>query len=271
MMIADLAISPLAIADISVDGVLAEIARARLQDYANKPLETAITNQQNRPDFTATLAQKGLSLIAEIKRASPSQGLIAAIDPLTTAKIYKQAGVKAISILTEERYFQGNLNHLITVANEIELPLLRKDFTVHPYQLFEAKNAGASAVLLIVALLKEHTKAYLELAKQLSLTALVEVHNKEELDIALAAGANVIGVNNRDLKTLTINLNNAPELMNYAKDKGFKGLLIAESGYSKAEELYPLTDLADAVLIGTSIAGSKDLAKTIKNLTVAVN
>ncbi len=254
---------------IDTNSVLGKIARARAIDYANKPLVQEITAQK-RPSFTKAIAQDGLSLIAEIKRASPSKGEIANLDPIQAAKAYQRGGARALSVLTEKRYFQGELSHLIAVANEINLPLLRKDFIVHPLQLFEAKNAGASAVLLIVAVLKNHTKAYLALAKQLSLAALVEVHDEAELAVALEAGADLIGVNNRDLKTLTIDLNNVPRLISYARAKGFKGLLVAESGYSRAEELHSLVDFADAVLIGTSIAGSGDLEGSIKEMFIGI-
>ncbi len=263
--------TPLSLYDINVDGTLGNIAKERILDYANKPLEQEITILHKRPSFTKALAQKDLSIIAEIKRASPSKGAIADLDPVKTAKAYERGGARAISVLTEERHFQGKLSHLTDVANEAALPLLRKDFTIHPLQLFEAKNAGASAILLIVAVLQKYTRAYLELAKELALAALVEVHNEEELEIALSAGADLIGINNRNLKTLTINLNNAPKLISYARGKGFKGLLVAESGYSKAEELSFLTGLADAVLIGTSIASSDDVEKAIRKLLIEVS
>ncbi len=258
--------SPLTPADISVGGTLGQIAREQAIDYTNKPLAQEVTIEKERPSFTKALSQKDLSIIAEIKRASPSKGNIANLDPVKAAKAYQRGGAKAISILTEPRHFQGKLSYLTDVANEVSLPLLRKDFTVHPLQLFEAKNAGASAVLLIVAVLQNHTRAYLELAQKLALAALVEVHDEIELQIALEAGVDLLGINNRDLKTLTIDLNNAPRLISFARAKGFKGLLVAESGYSKAEELQPLIGLADAVLIGTSIAGSGDLEGSLRKL-----
>ena len=262
---------PLDIDAITIDGILGDIAKERALDYANKPLKQEITTKHKRPSFNKALAQKDLSIIAEVKRASPSKGVIANLDPAKTAKSYERGGAKAISVLTEERHFQGKLSHLINVANEVTLPILRKDFTVHPLQLFEAKNAGASAVLLIVAVLQKHTRTYLDLARKLALDALVEVHNEEELEIAMAAGADLIGINNRNLKTLAINLNNAPKLISYARSKSFKGLLVAESGYSKAEELNSLIGLADGVLIGTSIAGSGNIEKAIRKLLLDVS
>ena len=152
------------------------------------------------------------------------------------------------------------------VAAGVALPLLRKDFTVHPAQLLEAKQAGASAALLIVAVLGEHTAAYLALAHTLGLDALVEVHSERELDTALESGAQLVGVNNRDLTTLQIDLQTAPRLMTLARNDGFEGLLVAESGYRSADELGPVLGLADAVLVGSSVAGSHDLGAAVRAL-----
>jgi indole-3-glycerol phosphate synthase len=144
--------------------------------------------------------------------------------------------------------------------------LLRKDFTVHPRQILEAKQSGASAVLLIVAALQNKTAEYLSYATSLGLDTLVEVHDETELDIAISAGSTIIGINNRDLRTLEIDLNNAPRLIQKAKAKNFQGILVAESGYSKREHLEGLVGLADAVLIGTSLAKSGDLQKALQQL-----
>ena len=219
------------------------------------------------PEFCRGVARrKALALIAEVKRSSPSQGAIADLEPVAAAKAYARGGAAALSILTEPRHFGGALEHLREVAKAVALPLLRKDFTVHPLQILEAKTAGASAVLLIVAVLGEATRAYREYAQSLGLDALVEVHDEAELATALQAGANIIGVNNRDLRTLAIDLDNAPLLIDKARAQGFGGLTVAESGYREAAELKTLQGVADAVLVGTSLAGSGDLAAAVRRL-----
>lgn len=249
----------------SVPGVLGKICRERLADYQNATLDDTFAVSR-RPKFADALKREGIAVIAEVKRSSPSQGKIADLNPVEAARAYEAGGAAALSILTEPRHFGGELAHLEQVASHIALPLLRKDFTVHPVQIVEAKRAGASAVLLIVAALQQKTKPYLDFAHALGLDVLVEVHDEAELDIALSAGSKIIGVNNRDLRTLEIDLNNAPRLISRAKDAGFAGVLVAESGYSKPEQLQSLTGLADAVLVGSSLAGSGDLTKALKQL-----
>jgi len=250
-----------------VRGVLGRIVAERVADY--DAVELSVPPQAPpRPSLTETLrADAGLSLIAEVKRRSPSLGAIADLDPVAAARAYARGGSAALSVLTEPRHFGGDLSHLERVAREVPLPLLRKDFTVHPAQLLEAKGAGASAVLLIVAALKEHTAAYLKLAAALGLDALVEVHGEGELELALASGADLIGVNNRDLKTLEIDLRTAPRLLRRARAAGFEGLLVAESGYRTPAELAGLRGLADAVLVGSSVAGSGDLEAAVRGLS----
>jgi len=176
-----------------------------------------------------------------------------------------------LSVLTETRHFGGDLEHLRAIAaSRPALPLLRKDFTVHPAQVDEALAAGASAVLLIVAVLGDATAAYLSYATALGLDALVEVHDDAELDVAMAAGAQVLGVNNRDLTSLKIDLATAPRLLQRARREGFSGVLVAESGYRTRDDLRAVEEWADAVLVGTSLAGSGDLAGALKALRGAV-
>jgi indole-3-glycerol phosphate synthase len=257
----------------SVPGVLGNICRERFADYQNAVTNTTFA-QSRRLSFVNALklddpGTKILAVIAEVKRASPSQGPIANLNPVDAAKAYEAGGAAALSILTEPRHFGGELGHLEQVAASVNLPLLRKDFTVHPVQIVEAKRAGASAVLLIVAATQQYTKAYLDFSHALGLDVLVEVHDEAELDIALEAGSKIIGVNNRDLRTLEINLSNAPKLIQRAKNAGFDGILVAESGYSKPEQLKELVGLADAVLVGTSLAGSGNLTTALQQLQKA--
>ena len=258
---------------VEVPGVLGDISRERAADYAQKYVQGYIRGEAldalesvSRPSFAAALSTEGLSLIAEVKRSSPSKGAIADLDPVAAAQAYERGGASALSILTEPRHFGGALEHLQRVSEGVSLPLLRKDFTVHPLQLFEAVSAGASAALLIVAVLGERTKAYLELAHSLGLDALVEVHDDAELGVALETGARIIGVNNRDLRTLHIDLDNAPGLIGQARAAGFTGLCVAESGYRHADELRSVQGLADAVLVGSSLAGSGELEAAVRRL-----
>ena len=226
-----------------VPGVLGEIARKRASEVAPYPLP----EPPSVPSFKEALLRPGLSVIAEVKRQSPSEGLIREVDPVEAA-------------------FVGSRLDLKRVREAVDLPLLRKDFVVDPFMLEEARAFGASAALLIVALLGELTGAYLEEARRLGLEALVEVHTERELEIALEAGAEVLGINNRDLATLHINLETAPRLGRLARKRGFGGVLVAESGYSRKEELKALEGLFDAVLIGTSLMRAPDLEAALREL-----
>lgn len=253
----------------TVPGTLGRITAERVAAYRDRDVEVVqldLTAFPHRPNFAEALRAPGLQIIAEVKRCSPSLGKVADLDPREAATAYAAGGAAALSILTEPNHFGGELAHLEQVAASVMLPLLRKDFTVHPAQLLEAKTSGASAVLLIVAVLKEHMADYLKLAYELGLNALVEVHDEAELETALHSGAGIIGVNNRDLKTLTIDLDTSPRLLKRARDAGFSGLLVAESGYSRAAELTSVQGLADAVLIGSSVAGSGDLRAAVQKL-----
>lgn len=256
----------------AVPGVLGRIAAERVAAYRDVAEPSGdLLDVAERESFADALRAPGVGIIAEVKRKSPSLGRVADLDPLTAAKAYEGGGAAALSILTEPNHFGGDLAHLEEVAAAVVLPLLRKDFTVHPAQLLEAKRAGASAVLLIVAVLKDYTEGYLTLAKTLGLDALVEVHDERELDTALASGAELIGVNNRDLTTLSIDLETAPRLMARARNAGFTGVLVAESGYTRAYELGSVHGLADAVLVGSSVSGALDLAAAVRELRLGLD
>lgn len=249
----------------SVPGVLGQIVRERAADYAGAPTDLG-PPRPRAGRFRAALAQPGLQLIAEVKRASPSQGAIAPLDPGQAARAYGAGGAAAISVLTEPRHFDGSPEALHAVREAVGLPVLRKDFVVHPRMLVEAADWGADAALLMVSVLGEDVGAYLDHAHHLGLDALVEVHDDREMEVALAAGAEVIGVNNRDLGTLKINLNNAPGLIRRAREAGFAGLLVAESGYATRQQVAALHGLADAVLVGSSLAGSANLEQAARDL-----
>ena len=208
--------------------------------------------------FEKALRAEGLSFICEIKKASPSQGIIAQDFPyLQIAKQYEAAGAAAISVLTEPYWFHGLDRYLTEINQEVSLPLLRKDFIVDSYQIYEAKIIGASAILLICALLNTDTlKNYLDIAHGLGLSALVEVHTEEEVRSALAAGARVIGVNNRNLKTFEVDINTSLRLRALVPEDL---LFISESGIKSPADVARLKEnKTDAVLIGESLMRSEN-------------
>ncbi len=250
-----------------VPGVLGEISRRRLREVEGLqvPAEPVLPSP---PLLSQALRLPGLSLIAEVKRKSPSQGEIAvALEAAEVARAYVAGGARAISVLTEPHYFAGSDQDLREVRAAVDVPVLRKDFTVHPVQVAEARALGASAVLLIVAVLGRLTASYLQLAEQAGLEALVEVHDEAELELALAAGARIIGVNNRNLVDLSIDRRTAPRLGHIARSAGFRGLLVAESGYNERAQLQELEGLFDGVLIGTSLARSHDWQTAVSQMT----
>jgi indole-3-glycerol phosphate synthase len=202
--------------------------------------------------------EKGFSLICEVKKASPSKGEIAKDFPyLEIAKEYEKGGAAAISVLTEPEYFKGNNGHLTEISSSVSIPVLRKDFTVDEYQIYEAKLIGADAVLLICALLDKDTlKEYISICNELGLSTLVEVHSEEEIKMALEAGARIIGVNNRNLQTFQVDFNHC---INLKKLIPPDIIFIAESGIQKAEDISALKAAgADGALIGETLMRSKD-------------
>ena len=207
-------------------------------------------------EFEKAIARPGLSFICEIKKASPSKGVIAENFPyMDIAREYEAAGASAISVLTEPDFFLGSDLYLSEISKQAKLPLLRKDFTIDPYQIYEAKTIGASAVLLICALLDAQTLAeYIGIAHSLGLSALVETHNESEVESALEAGARIIGVNNRDLKTFEVALETSVKLRKLVPSNI---LFVAESGIKTREDILMLGNV-DAVLIGEALMQSKD-------------
>ncbi len=208
--------------------------------------------------FLAALKRPGMSFICEIKKASPSKGVISEDFPyLDIAREYERAGVDAVSCLTEPKCFLGSDEIFQEVRGEISLPMLRKDFTVDEYQIYQAKLLGADAVLLICALLDAPTLArYLELAHDLGLCALVEAHDAGEICRAVQAGAGVIGVNNRNLKDFSVDFSNAARLRELVPSDR---IYVAESGVASPEDVAALKQLgADAVLMGEVLMRAKD-------------
>lgn len=221
-------------------------------------------------DFGAALrrADGRVALIAEVKRASPSRGLLARGEwrPAELARTYEANGASCVSALTDTRFFQGGLEDLVAVRAAIGLPVLRKDFTVHPYQVYEARAAGADAVLLIVAALDDAELSDLHgLALDLRLTALVETHDEAEVDRAVAAGARLIGVNNRDLRTFEMDLDTTRRCA--AALRG-TATLVSESGIFTPAHVAAVAAMgARAVLVGESIITSGDIAAQTRALS----
>ncbi len=253
-----------------VPGVLGRIVRQRLLDLeAEGPTSPWPYAFPEVPSFAEALARPGLTLIAEIKRRSPSAGALAPLDAAAAARAYARAGAGAVSVLTEPRFFGGRARDLVE-ARAAGLPLLRKDFVVHPSQIWQARALGASAVLLIVRVLGSLTEAYLREAAKAGLDALVEVHDEAELAVALEAGAEIVGINNRDLATLRVDLGVAPRLARRARALGYSGLLVAESGYAHPEQLAAVAPFVDAVLVGTSLVRGGDLEAGLSRLAGGV-
>lgn len=216
------------------------------------------------------LAQPGLQLIGEVKRASPSKGLIAAnFDYLKIAQDYAAAGVNAISVLTEPRYFKGQLSYLQAIAQTVSVPTLRKDFIVDASQIASARIAGASAVLLIVAILTPvQLQAFITLAHELNLSALVEVHTTAEIKQAVAAGARIIGINNRNLKDFSVNFATSCQLRQAVPAECY---VVAESGIQTATQAQQLAAAGfDAMLVGETLMRAPDKGQAVMQLRAGV-
>ena len=217
-------------------------------------------------DFAGALSGDVLSVIAELKKASPSRGLLRPdFRPPEIAKAYQQAGASALSVLTEEEFFQGSLDHLKAVRSAVRLPILRKDFIVDEYQVYESAAAAADALLLIVAALEDRSlKEFLALSERLHLAALVEVHTAEELERAVAAGAQIIGVNNRNLSTLEVSLETSFRLREKIPSEC---LCVSESGIKSGEDLERLARAGfNAVLIGEHLMLAGDPGEELTRL-----
>jgi indole-3-glycerol phosphate synthase len=220
------------------------------------------------PSFHEALeTPQRVRFIAEVKKASPSKGVLKAdLDPAKQAAIYAEAGVCAVSVVTEEDFFQGELGWIAKAGEASKLPVLRKDFVYDVFQVYETRASGASAILFIVAMLEyNELKDLIALARELKLEALVEVHDEVELGEALEAGASIIGINNRDLKTFNVDLQTAIRLSRRIPDDRF---LVVESGiHSKADVDLLLAAGADAFLIGEYFLTSADPAAAIRGLS----
>lgn len=258
------------ILDTIVEQKQLEVAKLPERLIAAGDLRDAMLERGEQRDFLAALRNPrvgDVALIAEVKKASPSKGVICAdFDPVRIAKEYEAAGASCLSVLTDEKFFQGSLDYLRQIRAAVKLPLLRKDFIIDERQILEAIEWGADAILLIVAILDDvRLKRFHELAREAGLAALVEVHDEAELNRALAIGARLIGVNNRDLKTFKVDLATTERLA--ANLPQGSALLVAESGIETRADVERLAKCgAGAMLVGESLVRGGDIANKIREL-----
>jgi indole-3-glycerol phosphate synthase len=251
--------------------ILEEIVERTCQDVARRreavPLKSIDLGAHGEPrPFAEALTAPGIAVIAEHKRASPSAGTIGSgADIAEVVRAYERGGAAALSILTEEHWFHGSLDDIRAARAATDLPILRKDFTIDPYMLYEAAAAGADALLLIVAALHpEDLRVLLREARGLDLDVLVEIHDEEELEIALDADAELLGINNRDLRDFSVDLQRTFELL---ADVPAGKMVVSESGISTREQLDELEDVGvDAVLVGETLMRATDVEAACRTL-----
>ncbi|MBT3363262.1 MAG: indole-3-glycerol phosphate synthase TrpC [Chloroflexi bacterium] len=231
-------------------------------------LEKLIAEQKPPLDFARALTGDKTSIIAEIKKASPSKGNLAPnLDHVAQAKLYQQGSAAAISVLTESKYFMGNINYLADIRDKVNIPILRKDFIFDAYQIYEARAYGADALLLIVAILEQtQLTDLIALARDLKLGCLIEVHDEYEMKRAADANAKIIGINNRDLKTFNVDINTTKRLLPLVPD-GAK--IVSESGIKNRSDIKTLNSWkVNAALIGESLVTASDALQKLKELVL---
>jgi len=256
--------------------ILSEIVAAKRDELERttqeRPLSQleALASRNRAPlDFASALKRDGTKLIAEVKKASPSKGMICPdLDPLQLALTYARNGAAAISVLTEQRYFQGRLDHLSAIRERLEgqnIPLLRKDFIFDHYQIHESRAFGADALLLIAAILSgDQLSELLLLSHAQGMQCLVEVHDENDLDKALLSGAHVIGINNRDLTTFAVDLNTTRRLRPLVPPDR---MVVSESGIKNREDVRTLREWGvDCILVGEALVAAGDVAKKMREL-----
>ena len=255
-----------------LDEIVAATRSALAERKQQMPLDDIIRQAANRPpplDFASALVGEGVQIIAEVKKTSPSRGVIKAdFDPVAIARAYAHGGAAAISVLTEEKYFQGSLDYLEAIADaggENRSPLLRKDFIVDAYQVYESRAYGADAALLIAAILTvTELGSLLELTHRLGMAAVVEAHDEREIILAIESGAKIIGINNRDLKTFKVDLKSTARLRSLVPSDR---IVVSESGISCHEDIEYLRNLGvNAALIGEALMTAPDIGQKFKEL-----
>lgn len=245
-----------------------QIAEEKKETSPEKMKELALAAKGSLPDFIfeKTLEKEGMSFICEVKKASPSKGVIAQDFPyVEIAKDYEQAGADCLSVLTEPKYFLGCDQYLQEIRQAVNLPILRKDFTVDNYQIYQAKVIGANAILLICSLLDEDfIRQGIQICDELGLSALVETHDEEEIRMAVRARARIIGVNNRNLKDFTVDIHNSTRLREFAPEGT---LFVAESGIQTREDVKAFEEQkVNAVLVGETLMRAADKKQKLDEL-----
>jgi len=238
-----------------------------LKDIKNQLQDNNFPKNSFISKIESDIAKNNIAIIAEVKKASPSKGVIREdFDHLEIAKIYENYGASSISVLTDEKFFQGSKGYLTEIKNQVNLPLLRKDFIIDPYQIYQAKLIGADCVLLIMSILSEEEAINLEkIAIKNDLDVLVEVHNEEELQKALKLQTKLIGINNRNLKNMTIDINNSINLSkNIPQDK----IIVCESGISDKNDIKLMQENnINCFLIGELFMRQNDIGKKLQELS----
>lgn len=245
-----------------------QIAEEKKEISPEKMKELALAAKSSLPDFIfeKNLGKEGMSFICEVKKASPSKGIIAEDFPyVEIAKDYEQAGADCLSVLTEPKYFLGCDQYLQEIRQAVDLPILRKDFTVDTYQIYQAKVIGANAILLICSLLDEDfIRQGIQICDELGLSALVETHDEEEIQMAVRAGARIIGVNNRNLKDFTVDIHNSTRLREFAPEGT---LFVAESGIQTRDDVKAFEEQrVNAVLVGETLMRAADKKQKLDEL-----
>ena len=253
-----------------LDTIVAHKRTELADDKQRMPLDTLKRKVRDLPptrDFRAALSvPNSVRLIAEVKKKSPSKGIIREdFNPVRIAQTYATNGASAISVLTDHEFFAGELAYLSAIREAVTLPLLRKDFTIDPYHIYQARLAGADAILLIVSILTlEQLREFTEMARSLGLASLVEVHTEEELALALAGGAEIVGINNRDLKTFHTDIATTFHLRDsIPTDK----VVVSESGINTHEDVMRLKEAGiNAILVGESLMRSPNIEDKVREL-----
>lgn len=255
---------------IKIESIIAKRKKVLEREMKYRPLSELKENIRGtkiRADFKKALIDKNnVSIICEYKPASPSKGDISNLLVEDVAPLYEKSGASAISVLTEETFFKSNIKNLRIASKVTKLPILRKDFIMDEYQIYEARSCGASAVLLMADLYKD-LRFGIDLCHYFEMDALVECKNREEIEIAAKAGANIIGINNRDFRDFSIDLKRTEKLAKYVPEDI---ILVSESGVQNGEDVKLLGNYGtDAVLVGSSIMESADISKKVEELVKA--
>ena len=252
--------------------ILQKIIGVKAREVMEKKKHTSLYELEKRPfpemrDFKGALQTSGLSVIAEIKRMSPSEGLIREdFNPDAIAIIYQENGASAISALTDSGFFGGSDEYPIIIKNAVDLPVLRKEFIIDPYQILESRVLGADAILLIASVLDaSELSDFIQQTSELGMDCLIEVHNADELDCALKTGASIVGINNRNLKTFEVSLDTSIDIKSRIPDEI---VTVSESGIHTHADMIRLEEVGfNAVLVGTSLMRSDDIGQKLRDLT----